>query len=78
VWAVQLYWGTKSELGEVVTRLSRVYDSAKQEATTRLQQVGVETVVVGRGDVNNGTGQLCNFDFSLVLTSGQSNLAKAA
>ena len=61
VYAVQLYWGAKSELGEVVTRLSEVYESAKRDAVTRLQQVGMETVTVGNTDVNIGTGQLIDF-----------------
>jgi len=58
--SVQLYWGAKSELGQVVTRLSEVYESAKRDAVTKLQQVGMETVAIGNTDVNNGTGQLYN------------------
>ena len=56
VYAVQLYWGTKSELGQVVTQLSEVYESAKRDAVTKLQQVVMETVAVGNSDVNTGTG----------------------
>ena len=55
---VQLYWGAKSELGEVVTRLSQVYESAKRDAVTRLQEVGMETIAIGNTDVNIGPGQL--------------------
>ena len=56
VYVVQLYWGTKSELGQVVTQLSEVYESAKRDAVTKLQQVVMETVAVGNSDVNTGTG----------------------
>jgi len=61
VHAVQLYWGAKSELGEVVTRLSEVYESAKRAAVTRLRKVGLETVTIGNGDVNTGGGQFIVF-----------------
>jgi len=57
VYVVQLYWGTKSELGQVVTQLSEVYESAKRDAVTRLQQIGMETVAVS----NSVTGQLSDF-----------------
>jgi len=53
---VQLYWGTKSELGQVVTQLTEVYESAKQDAAARLQQVGMETVANGNSVVNTGPG----------------------
>ena len=55
---VQLYWGAKSELGEVVTRLSEVYEAAKRDAVKRLQQVGIETVAIGNGDISTARGQL--------------------
>ena len=58
MYVLQLYWGTKSELGEVVTRLSEVYESAKRDAVTRLEQVGKETVAIDNVDVNSGAGQL--------------------
>jgi len=54
---VQLYWGAKSELGQVVTRLSEVYESAKRDAVARLQQAGMETVAVGNSDVVTGAGK---------------------
>jgi len=55
---VQLYWGAKSELGQVVTRLSDVYETAKRAAMTRLQNVGMETVAISNGNINTaGSGQ---------------------
>jgi len=55
---MQLYWGAKSELGEIVTRLSEVYEAAKRDAVTKLQRIGMETVTVGNADTNIGSGQL--------------------
>ena len=52
VFAVQLYWGSKSELGQVVTRLTEVYESAKRDAVRRLRLDGMETIAVGNADVN--------------------------
>jgi len=70
--AVQLYWGAKSELGQVVTRLSEAYESAKRDAVKRLQLVGLETVAIGSGDVNTGSGE-----FMSVISSSSSSDASS-
>jgi len=56
VFLEQLYWGAKSELGQVVTRLSEVYESAKRDAAPKLQAVGMETVAIGNPNVNKYNG----------------------